>query len=326
MSDTPLRYLSSADVMAALPDIEERLRLAERVMLGLVEGAQLPAKIGVQPAPAGSFAHAMPSLLSGSAPDGSGDLLGVKWVVGVPANVGVGLPAVHGTTILSDGVTGLPRAIVDAGALTAQRTAAVSGVALRRWGPLPGSHPRVALVGAGAQARSHLPVIEHVLGNATVILCDQDAARAESLALESGIVGRVEIEGDADRAAADADVVLTMVSFGPLRQTMVAQSFSRARLVIAVDYDMCVPADVALHVERFLVDHREQYRANRTSTAFVGYPDDPAMIGEAIRSTDPPPTGRVLVTHLGVGLADVVFADAVLRVSEAQGIGTLLPR
>jgi len=32
------------------------------------------------------------------------------------------------------------------------------------------------------------------------------------------------------------------------------------------------------------------------------------------------------VTHLGVGLADLVFADAILRAAEARGIGTLLPR
>jgi hypothetical protein len=32
------------------------------------------------------------------------------------------------------------------------------------------------------------------------------------------------------------------------------------------------------------------------------------------------------VTHLGVGLADVVFADAVLRVAETRGIGTILER
>jgi ornithine cyclodeaminase/alanine dehydrogenase-like protein (mu-crystallin family) len=326
MKDSPLRYLSSADVLAALPDIEEQLRLAERVMLGLVEGAQLPAKIGVQPAPAGSFAHAMPSLLSGRAADGSDDLLGVKWVVGFPANVAAGLPAVHGTAILSDGATGLPRAVVDAGVLTAQRTAAVSGSALGRWGPQPGSSPRVALVGAGAQARSHLPVIRHVLGDATVILCDQEPRRAEALASEAGMVGRVEIVRDANQAAADADVVLTMVSFGPVRQMMAVEAFARSRLVIAVDYDMCVPAAVAQRADLFLVDHREQYLANRTSTAFVGYPEDPAMIGEAMRSTASPPTGRVLVTHLGVGLADVVFADAVLRVAEARGIGTLLPR
>jgi ornithine cyclodeaminase/alanine dehydrogenase-like protein (mu-crystallin family) len=48
-------------------------------------------------------------------------------------------------------------------------------------------------------------------------------------------------------------------------------------------------------------------------------------IGEAlIAGTPRPPSGRVVVTHLGVGLADVVFADAIVRTAEAAGIGTML--
>jgi hypothetical protein len=34
----------------------------------------------------------------------------------------------------------------------------------------------------------------------------------------------------------------------------------------------------------------------------------------------------VVVTHLGVGLADVVFADAIVREAERRGLGILLPR
>ena len=51
MHETPLRYLSATDVQAALPDVEERLGLAERTMLGLGAGAQLPPKIGVGACP-----------------------------------------------------------------------------------------------------------------------------------------------------------------------------------------------------------------------------------------------------------------------------------
>jgi ornithine cyclodeaminase/alanine dehydrogenase-like protein (mu-crystallin family) len=35
--------------------------------------------------------------------------------------------------------------------------------------------------------------------------------------------------------------------------------------------------------------------------------------------------GRILVTHLGVGLADVVFASAVLERARLLGLGRLLP-
>ncbi len=45
------------------------------------------------------------------------------------------------------------------------------------------------------------------------------------------------------------------------------------------------------------------------------------MIGEAIAADTPRPEGRVLVSHLGAGLADVVFGDAVLRAAAERGIG-----
>ncbi len=50
------------------------------------------------------------------------------------------------------------------------------------------------------------------------------------------------------------------------------------------------------------------------------------MIGEAIAAGTPRPAGRVLISHLGVGLADVVFADAIVRAAAAAGLGTILPR
>ena len=48
--------------LAAMPDLDERLALAERTLTALVADAELPPKIGVHPRPAGSFAHAMPAL------------------------------------------------------------------------------------------------------------------------------------------------------------------------------------------------------------------------------------------------------------------------
>ncbi|HET8787038.1 MAG TPA: hypothetical protein VFM38_15500, partial [Candidatus Limnocylindrales bacterium] len=67
--------------------------------------------------------------------------------------------------------------------------------------------------------------------------------------------------------------------------------------------------------------------ANRDAGQFEGYPDPTATLGEAILDgTIRPPTGRVVVTHLGVGLADVVFADAIVRRAMDAGLGTSLPR
>ena len=38
----------------------------------------------------------------------------------------------------------------------------------------------------------------------------------------------------------------------------------------------------------------------------------------------PASDGRILVTHLGVGLADLVFADALLHAAESRGAGVEL--
>ena len=49
-----------------MPDLPERLRLADRTLRALVADAELPPKIAVHPRPAGSFAHAMPAFLRGT--------------------------------------------------------------------------------------------------------------------------------------------------------------------------------------------------------------------------------------------------------------------
>jgi ornithine cyclodeaminase/alanine dehydrogenase-like protein (mu-crystallin family) len=98
-------------------------------------------------------------------------------------------------------------------------------------------------------------------------------------------------------------------------------------MVFAVDYATYVAAAVARDAALFVVDERAQFLANRDAGAFDGYPDPAATLGEAIAAGTPrPPRGRVLVTHLGVGLADLVFSDAIVRRAAERGLGVLLPR
>ena len=327
----PFRYLAATDVVACMPPLPERLRLAERALVGLTEGAELPAKIGIHPRPAGSFAHAMPAYLAGPAGDGSLDLAGMKWIAGFPDNAAAGLPALHGLVVVNDPRTGVPLAILDAGPITAERTAAVSGTAIARWSPPTGDRPaRAAIVGAGIQGRAHLPVIGHLLPGVEVAIHDRDANRAAALVdVASAVqgIGRARAVDDPRTAVRGADVVVTCVSFGPVRQVMTSGWFAPGALVVAVDYATSVAADVAHEAGFFLVDEVGQFRANRDAGQFDGYPDPAAMVGAAIRDAAPrPASGRVLVTHLGVGLADLVFAEAILAVAAARDLGMLLPR
>ena len=325
----PLRYLSAADVTGAMPPLTERLELAEITLRALGQSAELPAKIGVHPRQPGSLAHAMPALLRGSADDGGGDLIGVKWIVGFPDNPAVGLPTYHAQVILSDSRNGRPLAILDADTITAQRTAAVSGAAIKLFAPqLRGRAAAVAILGAGVQARGHLPVIGRLLPGGSVRVADVDQGRAEALAVEAR-----SIEGIGDAAAAPsvrqavegADLVVSVVSFGPDHQALDPRWLAADTLFVAVDYDMQAPAALARKA-LFVVDERDQFLATRAGGGFAGYPDPAATLGEALREGLARPAGLVLVSHLGVGLADVVFASAILKRAEELGIGVLLAR
>jgi ornithine cyclodeaminase/alanine dehydrogenase-like protein (mu-crystallin family) len=322
------RYLSAADVTAAMPPVGERLALAERTLTALVADAELPPKIGVHPRPAGSFAHAMPAALRD--PEGL-DLLGMKWVAGFPENRASGLPAIHAVVILNDPRSGVPRAILDGGPITAQRTAAVSGVALARFGPRTLSRaPRAAIIGAGVQGHSHLEVLGHALPGVEIAIHDRHRDRASALADAARVTTGIAAAGTAASArdaVRDADVVITAASFTDPehRQAMTADWLSPDALVIPVDYATMCAADVARQAALFLVDDRAQFLANRDAGQFDDYPDPGATLGEAILAgTARPASGRIVVTHLGVGLADVVFADAIVERAVAAGLGTAL--
>ena len=331
MTMPPIRYLAAADVLACMPPLVDRIRLAERTLVGLASGAELPAKIGVHPRPAESFVHAMPAHLRGDAEDGSDDLVGMKWIAGYPSNSLAGIPVLHGLVVVNDPRTGVPVAILDGGPITANRTAAVSAVAVSRWSPrVVGRAPRAAIIGAGVQGAAHVPVIAHLLPGVDLAIHDRQPDRAATLASSAAAAPGIRSArpaADPREAVADADVVVTCVSFGPLRQVMTAGWFAPDALVVAVDYATSVASDVATGAALFLTDERAQLFANRDAGLFDGYPDPDATLGEAILAGTPrTAAGRVLVTHLGVGLADLVFADAILRVAEARGIGTQLPR
>jgi ornithine cyclodeaminase/alanine dehydrogenase-like protein (mu-crystallin family) len=327
----PLRYLSAADVVAAMPDLDERLALAERTMTALVADAELPPKFGVHPRPLDSFAHAMPAYLRGDTTAGRDDLLGMKWVAGFATNNALGIPAVNAVVILNDPVTGRPTAILDGGPITAMRTAAVSGVAIRRYAPvISGRAPQAALIGSGIQGRSHLAVLGRVLPGVALTIFDRHPDRAEGLAAAArgteGI-GSVTIQPDARSAVQAADVVVTAASFGPVRQVMTADWLAHDALIVPVDYATYLAAEVARDARLFLVDDRGQFLANREAGLFDGYPDPTATLGEAILAgTARPAAGRVVVTHLGVGLADVIFGAAIVRRAEALGLGVVLDR
>ena len=304
-------------------------------MTALVADAELPPKIGVHPRPDGSFAHAMPAHLRGADPDGAGDLLGIKWVAGFATNNERGLPAINAVVVLNDAATGLPtrdprrradHGPADGGGL-GRRDPRISRPAVT------GRAPRAALIGAGVQGHSHL--------RGPRARPAGRRADARSIATPSGRRpwptprGRRDGIGEVTRRRRRAGrrrgrrrrrhrgLVRARSRQVDDRRLAGAGCARRRRSTTR----RTVAAEVAREAALFLVDDRGQFLANRDAGQFDGYPDPTATLGEAILAgTARPAAGRVVVTHLGVGLADVVFGAAIVRRAEALGLGTMLPR
>lgn len=323
---SPLRYLSAADVDACLPSVSERIDLAARALVALSRGtAEMPPKIGVHPR-AGTLLHAMPAWLR------DGDVVGLKWVAAFPQNKSRGLAAINGLVVLNDPDTGLPTWIMDAARITAVRTAAVSGVAIRLFAA---GVRQVAILGAGVQARSHLEVLAAELPEARATIYDRHAERARAVADEANELGGREwltVAGDAREAVGRAELVVTVATLGSSRQVLTPDWLREGTVVVAVDFATYASAQLAAAAGVFAVDDREQFLFYRESGYFDDFPEPTTTLGQLLEQAPAAPEGQpdqgrpTLVTHLGVGLADVVLADAIQREAEAKGVGLALER
>src|SRR6476661_7572015 len=183
---------SGADVEAAVtPE-----RAVEAVRDAFVAYARnewtMPPKVYVPAYPAGDF-RAMPAL-------GAGHAL-LKWVTSFPGNPAQGLPTVTGLVLLSDARNGMPRAVLDAGAVTSLRTGAAAVLAAETLGRADAGTAAVIGVGVNGEAAART----FLARGRRVQLWDIDRARTESVAERIG----AEVAPGRDEALA-ADLLVTV--------------------------------------------------------------------------------------------------------------------
>jgi ornithine cyclodeaminase/alanine dehydrogenase-like protein (mu-crystallin family) len=166
-------FFRAADVEAAVSP-ERALEAMRDAFLAYARGEwSMPPKVYVPAYPAGDF-RAMPAL-------GAGHAL-LKWVTSFPGNPARGLPTVTGIVVLSDATDGMPKALLDAAAVTALRTGAAAVLAAETLGRAGASG--AAVIGAGVNGRAVARTFA-AMGR-EVVLWDVDAERASAAAAEIG--------------------------------------------------------------------------------------------------------------------------------------------
>jgi ornithine cyclodeaminase/alanine dehydrogenase-like protein (mu-crystallin family) len=279
-------------------------------------------------------------------PDGSGILglmpgylgepksFGLKVVTVMPGNHGTPYDSHQGVVMLFGTEHGEPLAIMDATAITAIRTAAASAAAtdvLAR-----GDAGDLALIGSGAQARTHLAAMRAVRPLRRVRVWSRSRANAERFArdIEAADGIAVEVAANGEEAVRGADLVCTTTAS---REPVLRGAWlSPGAHVNAVG--ACFPTARELDSEavrrsRFYTDCRES--CEKEAGDFLipcgeGAIDGAHLrgeLGEVLIGTVEGRTSRDDITvyeSLGVAMEDLAAAHAIHRRAIETGAGIWL--
>ena len=305
-----------------LLDMEGCIGAMESALATLARGEMdMPLRFMFSPAGSPSLIGLMPAHRAGDDP-----LYSLKTVCVFPDNPKRGLDAHQGTVTLFDGETGVVRALMNASAITAIRTAAVSAVATRLLARE--DTKKLAILGAGVQARSHLDSMRAVRDFDEIVLFSPTPGHAQALAAEFG----VDTAESAEEAVRNADVVVTATN---ATEPVLERSWLKAgahlnavggRPPQMTELDPETVAAAVLYVDRRESAENEagDYRRALEEGA-IGPDHIRGEIGEVLIGRKP---GReddsqlTMFRSLGLAVEDLAAAEYVVRRAREEGAGT----
>lgn len=262
----------------------------------------------------------MPASLTGAS------CYSVKVVSVAPKNRSLGRTLVTATVLLIDASSGDLLALIDGTALTALRTGAAGGVAARAL-----SRPdaaRVALFGAGAQARTQLLALAAVRPLREVRVVAREPAHAA--AFGDWAAGQASLRdvalspASADGALAGADIVVTATT----SRTPVFAGTSLGDGVHVTAVGSFTPQmreldEATLRGAWIVVDQRAAALAEAGELRGMR-PEDVVELGEVLAGTVPGRTTegeRTIFKSVGNAVQDLVVASRAFERARANGIG-----
>jgi ornithine cyclodeaminase len=319
--------LGHDEVVALLP-MGECIALMREALVSLAEGrVHQPLRFIIRPPDAGGVMGLMPSYSSGAHP-----AFGLKAICVFPGNPARGKDAHQGAVLLFSAESGELLAVVNASAVTAVRTAAVSGVATHALAREDAGD--LAIIGAGVQARSHVEAMAHVRA---VRRCRVAARRVESARrladeLGAGYAFPVEAVETVEAALRGADLIVTATSAAEpiVRREWLSEGAHLNAVGSCTPHtrelDAATVAASSLFVdsvESTLNEAGDYLQALREGV--VGPEHIRAELGEVLKGIKPGRTSAVEITlfkSLGLAVEDLAAAEYLYRKARETGAGT----
>lgn len=248
----------------------------------------------------------------------------MKWVTVVPAAPDAALPAISAVICLNDLATGHPLAMMDGEIITLQRTAAISALSAEYLSPPEAKV--LALVGCGAQARSHLEAFTDLCPTIGRVICYSRSRRsAEALAAIARDRGlEADVVDDPAELVPVADVIVSMIpASSELRPFLDATKMKPEALAVMVDLGRSWLPDSLSAFDLIGTDSLEQMQHPVDAT---GKAVTSAQIGFDLLTGPSKVSGRKAFCFRGNSAADLAAARLVHDLARARGLGTRLSR
>jgi ornithine cyclodeaminase len=199
--------LSHDEVVTLLP-MGDCIAIMREALIALATGkVHQPLRTIIRPPDAAGLMGLMPAYMSGERA-----AFGLKAICIFPGNPAKGKDSHQGAVLLFSAETGEPIAMMNASAITAIRTAAVSGVATDLLAREDASN--LAIIGSGVQARTHLAAMAEVRPIKRCRIVSRQIEHSELLAEEMRAHFPFPLEPVAgvEEALDSADLIVTATS------------------------------------------------------------------------------------------------------------------
>lgn len=317
-----------AEEIAELLPVAECIDVMAEALGALARGeAYQPLRTIVRPPGATGLMGLMPSYRG----DSAARLFGLKAVCVFPGNAALGRDAHQGAVLLFSGETGELLAVLSASAITAIRTAAVSGLATRLLAREDASD--LAIVGAGAQARAHLAAMAAVRGLRRARVASRRPERAAAFAddVRRRYSFAVDAAPDIEAAVRGADIVVTVTTASEpiLRRSWIAEGAHVNAVGASVPTSRELDAET-LSNARLFVDRRESTVAEAgdfvlaRNEGAIGPEHIQAEIGEVVVGSRPGRRSRAEITvfkSVGLAIEDLAAAQRAYMRARERGVG-----
>ena len=272
-----MRFIDREEIARRLT-YEKCIPIVRQAMIAFSRGETKQTLRSIIPLSEGRMFGVMPGAMGAHA------VFGAKLISVFHENFARGVQSHQGFVILFDPESGAPVCVVDAGELTAIRTAAASAVATDALARKDAQ--RLALIGYGEQAATHARAIGKVRELESIVVWGRSADRARDFALRMGAEVGVTVAAaeTVQEAVSDAEIICTVTSASePILKGEWVRPGTHLNLVGS---SYAGPAEVDNELvarSRFIADSREgvlQQGGEFLRAKAAGLIDDSHIVGE----------------------------------------------